>query len=347
MANQRSKVYNAFQTTLAAEMASSASSCQVVTVGPLTALTYLCIEPDSPTKREYVLIGGVSAPNLTGISRYLSGSAAGSGITHPSGSVVRSVPLQQMWEDLHDRVEFGRDHGNLTGLSDDDHNNYLNNARHDVLARHVPGVAIPVDIAGASAVGDTASIGTALTVSRSDHRHAREGFGAPVASAPGDSSSNGVALTVARSDHRHAREAVVSSSVVGVRLRRSVSIATTSGVLAEVPWDLEDYDTNAFHAPGLGTIVIPIAGKYLICAQLDTSTTGLQFFTVQVNGVAVASAAVAGTDLGASAFTIPVSTVVALSVSDVVRVMYQQTTGGSRSIWGGVGSFFEANRLGA
>ena len=37
------------------------------------------------------------------------------------------------------------DHGNLIGLGDDDHTQYLNNARHDVLARHPLGTVVPHD----------------------------------------------------------------------------------------------------------------------------------------------------------------------------------------------------------
>lgn len=44
-------------------------------------------------------------------------------------------------------VAFGTtvDHGNLIGLADDDHTQYLNNARHDVIARHTLGSVVPHD----------------------------------------------------------------------------------------------------------------------------------------------------------------------------------------------------------
>jgi hypothetical protein len=60
---------------------------------------------------------------------------------------------------------------------------------------------------GSSAIGDTATAGTATTVSRSDHVHGREAAGTPGASAVGDTAAAGSATTVARSDHRHSREA--------------------------------------------------------------------------------------------------------------------------------------------
>ena len=90
-----------------------------------------------------------------------------------------------------------------------------------------------------SSPGDTHSNGTSATPACSDHRHAREGFGAgygdvcqgsdsrlsndrtpvshnntkhsaagaPEASAPGDSVSTGISTSDAKADHRHAREA--------------------------------------------------------------------------------------------------------------------------------------------
>jgi len=44
-------------------------------------------------------------------------------------------------------VSFGTtvDHGNLIGLGDDDHSQYLNNARHDLPARHPLGTVVPHD----------------------------------------------------------------------------------------------------------------------------------------------------------------------------------------------------------
>lgn len=62
----------------------------------------------------------------------------------------------------------------------------------------------PTAAAGASAVGDTAAEGAAASLARSDHRHAREAFGAVAAqTAFGAASTNGAAATVARSDHAH------------------------------------------------------------------------------------------------------------------------------------------------
>lgn len=87
-----------------------------------------------------------------------------------------------------------------TGL--DHHSQYLTVARHDLSARH--GFAnLPVGgTPSTSLTGDTAQNGTSSLLPRSDHKHAREGFGSPVtAKATG---ANGAAITTSRSDHVHA-----------------------------------------------------------------------------------------------------------------------------------------------
>ncbi len=79
------------------------------------------------------------------------------------------------------------------------------NAQHDHGDADDGGL-LPTAPAGASAPGDTASAGAATTYSRTDHRHLRETFAAPVASAPGDALAAGVSPSVARADHLHGRE---------------------------------------------------------------------------------------------------------------------------------------------
>ena len=138
MANRKSNLTNAFETTLAAELSSVAPSMTLDDPTGLSAPFYLVIEPDSPTQREYVYCDAVSGKIVDLTERYLSGSAAGSGLTHPVGSVVRMAAFAQNITDLHDRADdlqaqlnASGHHGTLGGLADDDHSQYLNTARHD------------------------------------------------------------------------------------------------------------------------------------------------------------------------------------------------------------------------
>ncbi len=130
---------NAFETTLTAEMGPTDLVAAVVTKGSLTSTSILTIEPDDDAQREIIRFNGVFGGSTfvtQNVSfRYLPGSAAPSGLTHPSGSIVRSTPTVQHLEDINDRVDT-LDHGaDLAGLGDDDHTQYHNDARGD--ARYV------------------------------------------------------------------------------------------------------------------------------------------------------------------------------------------------------------------
>jgi hypothetical protein len=114
MTAQETKLFNAFETTLTSTMGSSDTTFNVNAVvdsypTTLAAPFYIVINPDSATNREVVLVTAVntgtkqlttSVPN-----RYLKGSAASSGLSHSSGTVVRMAPLQQHIEDINDRVD--------------------------------------------------------------------------------------------------------------------------------------------------------------------------------------------------------------------------------------------------
>jgi hypothetical protein len=85
-------------------------------------------------------------------------------------------------------------------------------------------VTLPYGSPTASAVGDTTNDGAATTFARSDHRHAREGFGSVTAQTTfGAGSTSGVATTEARSDHTHGTPATPTAAVVG-------ALANSNGV---------------------------------------------------------------------------------------------------------------------
>ena len=115
MTAQETKLLNAFETTLTGTIGASDTTLTVNSVtdsasNTLTASCYLVINPDSATNREVILVTGVNSGTKTlDVSsvgnRYLTGSAATSGLSHASGSVVRMSPLQQHIEDLNDRVD--------------------------------------------------------------------------------------------------------------------------------------------------------------------------------------------------------------------------------------------------
>ena len=99
---------NAFETTLSSTWGASDTTATVASTSGLVSPCYLVIEPDSSTQREYVFFDGTftSTQLVTSTvdNRYLSGSAAASGLSHPQNSVVRMVPVQQVYEDMFDAI---------------------------------------------------------------------------------------------------------------------------------------------------------------------------------------------------------------------------------------------------
>ena len=111
MTAQETSLLNAFETTLTATAGASDLTFTVNTVtdsasNTLTAPCYLVLNPDSSTAREVILVSSINTGTKTLTvsaigNRYLTGSAATSGLSHASGSTVRMSPLQQHIEDLN------------------------------------------------------------------------------------------------------------------------------------------------------------------------------------------------------------------------------------------------------
>lgn len=202
-----------------------------------------------------------------------------------------------------------------TGL--DHHSQYLNVARHDLSARH--GFAnLPVGgTPSTSLVGDTAQNGTSNLLPRSDHKHAREGFGSPVtAKATG---ADGTAITLPRSDHVHAGgiqlvtsgtrpgspvtgEAIIESDTKrlvawsGTRWDRVIGLVNTGRTGAIVsrassygpvptggassyilPWDTEIFDSDGFMPTPDGTTTYTLTCPSVEVAGLYTIAARFQW----------------------------------------------------------------------
>jgi hypothetical protein len=115
MTAQETNLLNAYESTLTGTIGASDLTLTVNAVvdsasNTLTAPCYLVVNPDSATNREVILVNSINVGTKTlTISaigdRYLTGSAATSGLSHASGSVIRMSPLQQHIEDVNDRVD--------------------------------------------------------------------------------------------------------------------------------------------------------------------------------------------------------------------------------------------------
>lgn len=152
----QTNVINAFETVLSAPFGPTALTLQVEETVPFpSAPCYLVLDPLSAEGgREYILIdqsaSSTSFTTSTTANRYLAGSSATGGITHPAGTVVRMSPMQQHIDDLNSRVNerlltanhtraaheaMGIAHSSLSGLTTGDpHTQYLTSGRHGSLA---------------------------------------------------------------------------------------------------------------------------------------------------------------------------------------------------------------------
>ena len=144
MTAQETNLLNAFETTLTGTIGASDLTMTVNSVvdsasNTLTAPCYLVLNPDSATNREVVLVTSINAGTKTLTldninKRYLTGSAATSGLSHASGSVVRMSPLQQHIEDINDRVDTIMNSDgtavNTSGLVKDEDDMTSNSATH-------------------------------------------------------------------------------------------------------------------------------------------------------------------------------------------------------------------------
>ena len=146
MTAQETNLLNAFETTLTGTIGASDLTFTVNSVvdsasNTLTAPCYLVLNPDSATNREVVLISSINVGTKTLTisaigNRFLTGSAANSGLSHASGSVVRMSPLQQHIEDLNDRVDelpTNSSTDTLTNKTIDADNNTISNLEVDNL----------------------------------------------------------------------------------------------------------------------------------------------------------------------------------------------------------------------
>lgn len=110
MANRVTNISNFARTVTTASMGSSSLSVSVDSTEAFPAAPYLAVfEPESPDRREVLLFDEPPTSDTMTTStidnRYLGGSAAASGITHPAGSTVICGPLGQHVDDLNDRID--------------------------------------------------------------------------------------------------------------------------------------------------------------------------------------------------------------------------------------------------
>ena len=133
MTAQESNLVNAFETTLAAQLASGGTSMNLTADPGVDSPAYFVIDPDNDSSREVVLwASGTDHSNAT-ITRDID-SKHGTDPTHASGTTVRLAVVKQHFEDVHDRVDTIINSAgtavNTSGIVKDEDNMASNSASH-------------------------------------------------------------------------------------------------------------------------------------------------------------------------------------------------------------------------
>ena len=186
------------------------------------------------------------------------------------------------------------DHGALTGLADDDHSQYLNNTRHDTTTRHALGTVVPHD----------------------DH---------------------GMLSGLGDDDHpQYLKSADFEDCQVSAYRDSTTFSLSTSGSLYAVPLNQESYDTHGSHdnTTNPERFVCKKAGTYLVMGIVTfaANSTGNRDALVRVNG-----SNYVGNNrspaMSSGVTSVPVSTLVTLSVNDYVELIGRQYSGGSLDLY--------------
>ena len=114
MTAQEPKIVNAFETTLAAQLASGGSSMNLADDPGVDSPAYFVIDPDNDSNREVVLWASGTNHAAATVTRDLD-SKHGTDPTHASGTKVRLAVVKQHFDDVHDRIEDIALTGDVTG----------------------------------------------------------------------------------------------------------------------------------------------------------------------------------------------------------------------------------------
>lgn len=130
MTAQNSNIVNAFETTLAAQLASGGTTMILSDDPGITSPAYLVVDPDSDSARE-VIEWTAGAYNNATVSRDLD-SKHGTDPTHASGTKVRLAVVKQHIKDIHERLDDIAVTGAVTGT--------LNSGTQDIATTLASGI---------------------------------------------------------------------------------------------------------------------------------------------------------------------------------------------------------------
>jgi hypothetical protein len=106
MVARETNLVNAFETTLAAQLASGGTSINLSADPGVDAPVYLVIDPDNDSNREVVLWSTGTDHTSATVTRDID-SKHGTDPTHASGTKVRLAVVKQHFDEAHDAIQQG------------------------------------------------------------------------------------------------------------------------------------------------------------------------------------------------------------------------------------------------
>ena len=106
MTARETNLVNAFETTLAAQLASGGTSMNLTDDPGVDSPAYFVIDPDNDSNREIVLWSTGTAHAAATVTRDID-SKHGTDPTHASGTKVRLAVVKQHFDEAHDAIQQG------------------------------------------------------------------------------------------------------------------------------------------------------------------------------------------------------------------------------------------------
>tara|TARA_R110002020_G_scaffold150194_4_gene326762 strand:- start:478 stop:1437 length:960 start_codon:yes stop_codon:yes gene_type:complete len=247
MTAQESNIVNAFETTLAAQLASGGTSMNLADDPGVDSPSYFVIDPDNDSNREVVLWSSGTDHSAATVTRDLD-SKHGTDPTHASGTKVRLAVVKQHFEDIHDRVNDIALTGDVTGT--------LASATQDVATTIAAGA---VDFAMINQ-GDLITQGETITSNDSDTK---------------------IPTTAAVKNYVDAETATLTNKTLGAV---TLSGAVTGADQEISAVSLKDYAETDVAVTSGTTLAINLANGNTGSVTLAHSVTDIDFTNVPTNG---------------------------------------------------------------
>jgi hypothetical protein len=107
MVARETNLVNAFETTLAAQLASGGSSMNLSADPGVDSPAYFVIDPDNDSNREVVLWSSGTDHTAATVTRDIDSKHGGTPPTHASGTKVRLAVVKQHFDEAHDAIQQG------------------------------------------------------------------------------------------------------------------------------------------------------------------------------------------------------------------------------------------------